>query len=60
MRKKSILLGMIVVAVLSFNGCGNYKNDKTTEVVTEASLTEDAITTEGLTEATSSSWRRSK
>ncbi len=52
MRKKRILLGMIAVVVLSLSGCGNEKSDKTTEVVTEASSTEDAITTEGLTEAT--------
>ncbi|MBQ8166634.1 MAG: hypothetical protein IJZ96_06330 [Lachnospiraceae bacterium] len=51
MRKKNILLGMIAVAILSLSGCGNEKNDKTTEMVTEVSATEEVATTEVTTEA---------
>ncbi len=56
MKKKSILLGMIAVAVLSLSGCGNEKNDKTTEKVTEEIATTEATIeskTEGTTEVNS-------
>ncbi len=51
MRKKRILLGMIAVVVLSLSGCGNEKNDKATERLTEVSATEEIATTEATTES---------
>lgn len=50
MRNKGFLLVLIIVFVLSFGGCGNVKDDKTSESDTKISTTEISTTEVSATE----------
>lgn len=52
MRKKSILLGLLTMLILSLCGCENDKEDVTTGTSTEIVTTENEVTMEVTTEAT--------
>ena len=54
MKRRNTILSLCTMLALSLCGCGNDKNDKTTEAVTEISTTENVTAVEVTTEATDS------